>query len=158
MIVDAVPIGADGRVTGRRRRRGRHGVREDPRTCCMTIEDHSIQLGGERSDLGLDVVDGSKLGGEIRDGGVDAGLPGDEIVGRLLHQLEAVPKGALLAVHARFHPGESIAELLHLVNQGLRGWIHGAELFLEAGVVGVVGIQSVRRIAILIPGVRINQR
>ena len=74
MIVDAVPIGADGRVTGRRRRRGRHGVREDPRTCCMTIEDHSIQLGGERADLGLDVVDGSKLGGDILDGGVDAGV------------------------------------------------------------------------------------
>jgi len=140
VMVDAVPIGADGRVTGRRRRRGRHGVRKDPRTCCMTIEDHSIQLGGERADLGFDVVDGSELGGEIRDGGVDAGLPGDEILGRLLHRLESIAQRPLQTVDARLHQGESVAQLLHLVEEELRVGIHGSEEFLETGVVGV-GIQ-----------------
>jgi hypothetical protein len=140
MVVDAVPIGADGWVTGRRRRRGCHRVRKDSETSCLSIEDHSIQLGGERTQLRLDVVDGAELGGEIRDGGVDAGLPGDEVVGRLLHQLESVAEGALQAIHVRLHQGKAVAELLHLIQQKLGGRIHDAKMFLEAGEVVVVGI------------------
>ena len=142
MVVDTVPIGADGRVTDRRRRRGRHWVRKDSETSCLSIDDHSIQLGGERTQLRLDVVDGAELGGEIQDGGVDAGLPGDEVVGRLLHQLESVAEGALQAIHVRLHQGEAVSELHHLIQQKLRGRIHDAEMFLEAGEVVVVGIQN----------------
>ena len=150
LMVDAVPIGADGRVAGRCCCRSRHGVRQDARTGWKSFEDHSIQLGGEGDQPVGDVVDGGDFGGEVGDGGVDAGLPRHESGGRLLHQLEAVAQRSLQTVDARLHQGESVAQLLHLIEEELRVGIHGSEEFLETGVVGV-GIQIGRRIESLIP-------
>ena len=102
-MFDAVPMKGHDWVTGKGRCHSRHQVREDSRTCCLTVEDHSIQLGGEGVQLRLDVVDGSKLGGDILDGGVDDGLPDHEVIGRLLDELEPVAEGAFEAVDARCH-------------------------------------------------------
>ena len=74
-ILDAVPSGADGRVAGRCSRRSRHGVRQDASTRLKTIENHSIQLAGEGTQLVVEVVDGAELGGEIRDGGINSRPP-----------------------------------------------------------------------------------
>jgi len=40
-----------------------------------TIENHSIQLAGEGTQLVVEVVDGAELGGEIRDGGINSRPP-----------------------------------------------------------------------------------
>lgn len=70
-VLDAVPIRADGRVAGRWKRRSRPRGWQNVRAQCLTIEDHSIQLGGESPQLVCDVIDGADLGGEVLDGSVD---------------------------------------------------------------------------------------
>lgn len=90
------------------------------------LEDHAIQLGGEGVQLILEVIDGAELGGEIREGGVDAGLPRAVIGGGLLDDVEAVGDGGLQAVDACFDQSEAVAQLLHLVKEELGTRIHGA--------------------------------
>jgi len=140
-VVDAAPIRADGCCAGRCSRRSRHWARQDAGSWRKTLEDNAIQLAGEGIQLILEVINGAELGGEIRDGGVDAGLPRAVIGGGLLDDAEAVGDGGLQAVDARFDQSEAVAQLLHLVKEELGTRIHGAQGLLQAGVV-VMGIQT----------------
>jgi hypothetical protein len=65
----AVPIRADGWVAGRWRRRSRLRAREDARLMGSPIEDHSIEL----------LVDGTNLQLEILHGRVHTGPLGSEL-------------------------------------------------------------------------------
>jgi hypothetical protein len=155
VVVEAVPFRADGWVAGRWSRRSHLGCGQDTRSRSRTIGNHSINLSAEGGDLLLEVVDGGGLAGvaldgvdlddEIRDRCVDPCLPRRDLVRLGLERREAVAEG----VDTQLEGGEALAELFHLVEEELGVGIHGAaDSLLEAGVVGVVGIQD---------GVRIDQ-
>jgi hypothetical protein len=156
MVVDAVPFRADGWVAGRWSRRSHLRVGQDAQHRSPAIEDHSIDTVGEVGDLRLEVVNGSGRASEIRDGvdfageALDRRHLADEIHDRrvdlrlpLLYRVRLAFDGveALVQVtHRRLEGRQPVAELLHLIEDQLRIWIHDAAQLLETGEMVVIEV------------------
>jgi hypothetical protein len=153
MLVHAEPIRADGRVAGRWSRCDRLQFGQDALSRSHAIENHSIELGVEVGDLLPDIVDGVIVADEVFDGvelddeicdrRVDSLLPSRDFLHLFLDGIEAVPN----RVDALLETGEAVvqtvAELLHLLEQELGSGIHGpVELLLVARIMGILVIQT----------------
>jgi hypothetical protein len=154
MLVHAEPIRADGRVAGRWSRRDRLRFGQDALSRSHAIENHSIELGVKVGDLQPEIVDGVvvvadevfdsvELDDEICDRRIDSLLPRRDLLHLFLDGVEAVPN----RVDALLETGEAlvqtVAELLHLLEQELGSGIHGpVELLLVACIMGILVIQT----------------
>jgi hypothetical protein len=146
VVVDAVPVRADGWVADRWSHRIHLGFGQDARSKSRLIKNHSIDLVAKKGDLLLEViddvglagvvVDGVDLDDEIRDRRVNLLLPCRDIFHLVLDRLEVV------GIDARLKGGEALIDLLHLIEEKLGVGVHGAtDSLLKAGVVGMVSIQ-----------------